>query len=459
MTDALNIHDWQQDDAREPVLRVGVVLDDDALSTVKLEIPHAEYELAAATGRAETHSAVRVEARLAGTGVAMRIGDEAERTSSTWRLAPVRSQPLRPGAGVLVRKVVAGRGFHWQKQVDQTFNGRLEVRPGQRGLVVVNELPLEQYLAGVITAEMSGNCPGEFLKAQCVAARSWLLAFSEPKHAAEPFDRCNDDCCQRYQGTGGLTSAALEAVSSTRGLALVDADGHVVDANYSKSCGGIVEAPEHIWDRPKPGLGALVDAPAGSLAHRFFPLTPDRLDEYLDGAWTVGSGIYCSPQVVSETQLAQYLGRVDETGGYFRWTVTYRRAELEALLRTQLTEACDLARLWDLNVVTRGLSGRAGEMALEFEDGTGLHHSLRVQGEYRIRKALHPRFLYSSAFAVRLERDAEGLPTTVTLRGAGWGHGAGLCQIGALGMALQGITRVQILEHYFPSAKLERVYP
>ncbi len=458
MAEAVNIRDWRIERAGEPVVRVGIVLDEDALATVELELPGAGYAISAHAGPAVVHAAAHLTARWDGDAITLRVGGEAERRSEHWGITPMQAPPLRQGTGVLVHQVVAGRGFHWQKRMDQTLSGRIELHAGRRGLIVVNQLPLEEYLAGVITAEMSGACPADFLKAQCVAARSWLLAFSEPKHAAEPFDRCNDDCCQRYQGTGDLTSAALDAVSSTRGLTLVDALGHVVDANYSKSCGGIVEAPEHVWGRPTPGLRALVDAPADAPERRFFPLTPDKLDEYLDGAWLAHTGMYCSPNVVPEEQLSQYLGRVDESGRYFRWTVRYHPEELGDLLRSKLPEARELAQLRDLRVTERGLSGRVGAIEIDFEDAKGRRRAAHVQSEYRIREALHAKFLYSSAFAARIKRDSGGQPVTVTLRGAGWGHGAGLCQIGALGMALQDIAYERILQHYFPDANLQQVY-
>jgi stage II sporulation protein D len=459
MTDVIHMRDWSTKHHREPVVRIGIVLDEDALATVEFQLPQAEYEVGGANAKPARLNGRPLTARLADGQVALRAGDDPEQTAAVWSLAPVHERPLRQGDGVLVRGVVAGRGFHWQKRVDQTLGGRIEIHPGRRGLIVVNELPLEAYLAGVITSEMSGACPVEFLKAQCVTARSWLLALTEPKHQGEPFDRCNDDCCQRYQGTGDLTAAALEATTATRGLALLDTSGRVVDANYSKSCGGVVETPEHVWGRPKPGLSALVDAPADGPEQRFLPVTAERLDEYLDGPWLAQTRIYCSPNVVPEETLGRYLGRVDESGRYFRWTVTYRREELEDLLRAKLPEARDLAQLRDLRVLERGVSGRAGRMEIDFADAGGRVQTVTLPSEYRIREVLHRKFLYSSAFALRIERDAAGLPATITLRGAGWGHGAGLCQIGALGMALEGIDSAAILRHYFPGATLEQVYP
>lgn len=461
MAEASNIRSWRRDSGREPAVRIGVVIEADAMPSIELRVPDDAYELLPEGTGAEMVRDVRITTRAAGDAVALVIGDGPSRVARSWSLAPGQPRPLCRGAGVLVRDVVAGRGFHWHKRVDQTLAGRLELfsRPG--GLILVNEVPLETYLAGVITAEMSSRCPHEFLRAQCIVARSWLLAFTEPKHDAEPFDRCNDDCCQRYQGTGDLGENALDAVAVTRGQALLSPEGDVVDANYSKSCGGVVELPEHVWGIHKPGLATLVDAPGGSAAQRFRTVTDDNIAEYVEGDWLRQTDVYCSPRVVPEEDLGRYLGRVDESGRYFRWAVRYRREELEELLRRKLPEAADMALLRGLRVTRRGVSGRALEIALDVEGRSGVREEIRVPDQYRIRQVLHDRFLYSSAFAVRIDRDlgsADGASRTITLRGAGWGHGAGMCQIGALGMSLRGLDHGQILAHYFPQAVRKAVY-
>lgn len=454
-----SIRAWEPEHGGEPFLRVGIVLDQDAFDAVHLRVPGRRYWLSG-PGESARHLEPHTEVIVgrAAQGLSVQIGAEPGGLAATVRLGPVEPQPLEPGAGVLVHGVVAGRGFHWQKRIDQTLSGTLELLWGERGVVLVAELPLEEYLAGVTTAEMSGACPGDLLKAQCIVARSWLLALTETKHDSDPFDRCNDDCCQRYQGTGDLNPAALEAVRATRGLVLVAPTGDVLDANYSKSCGGISELPRHVWDVDKPGISAVVDAPRGADEHRFLPVTDANLDEFLDGAWLDTTQVYCSPRAVPVAELEQYLGRVDEVGNYFRWTVRYERAELEQMLIEKLPGARDLAVLRDLRVTRRGVSGRASAAVVEWEDKRGQIVRARLSTEYRIRAVLHRKFLYSSAFAVRPERDADGKLIAIALRGAGWGHGVGLCQIGALGMALAGIDFEAICRHYYPEAKLATVY-
>jgi stage II sporulation protein D len=452
------LHDWTRDARNEPMVRVGIILDRDAQESADLWLPEQRYQVSGLTAGTDAKPSARLAVRYARNSLGVQIGDRQESNVRKLRLSPAGRALLSPGAGVLVRDVITGRGFHWQKRIDVTLAGTLELRPGEQGLILVNEVPLEDYLPGVITGEMSSACPLEFLKAQCVVARSWLLALTEPKHTGEPFDRCNDDCCQRYQGTSGLNPTALAAVRKTLGLVLLNPAGGVLDANYAKSCGGISETPWAVWGLDKPGISPIVDAPPDAAERRFFPVTEQNLDEYLDGLWVAAAQCYCSPNVVPVDEIGKYLGRVDTADDYFRWTVRYRRKELEELLREKLADARELTELRDLRVRARGVSGRAYTMDVEWADAQGAVQNTRLESEYRIRQVLHRKFLYSSAFAVRAERDPGGRLDAVTLRGAGWGHGVGLCQIGALGMAQSGSDYVAICRHYYPAARLASVY-
>ncbi len=456
---AIHLQDGSLGLKAEPVVRIGVVLEQDGFDPVELQLPDAQYTISGEQGViVEDLSSVPIRVDQHGLDVGVKWAGKTLGGFKQIRLDPISPIPLHPGAGITVRNVVAGRGFHWEKQVDQSYAGSLILQSAPGGLVVINELPLEDYLVGVITAEMGGACPVEFLKAQCVVARSWLLAMTEPKHDDDPFDRCNDDCCQRYQGTNGLSAEAAEAVQSTRGLVLIAPDGKVLDANYAKSCGGISELAEHVWDESKPGIDAVVDAPEDDPLRRFMPVTEDNLDEYLDGDWLKQTRAYCCTNVVPLDSISQYLGRVDEVDDYFRWTVDYVRTDLETVLRNKLPEASGLKQLTAIEVLTRGVSGRASKLRLTWLDSQGQTIEHDLNSEYRIRQVLHQGFLYSSAFAVRIARDDAGTIQSVTLRGAGWGHGAGLCQIGALGMALTGKDLQAICSHYYPNAKLETIY-
>lgn len=465
--DPRGIRRWTIDAGHEPIVRIGVILDEDAQTSVQIALPaEPMYVLDASAacgpvppdGGVPLRPGTKLDVTLADEQLSVRSDAGHDLHVLALAIRPCSATPAARGAGVLVRDIVAGRGFHWQKRIDQTLAGGLRLLPGARGVVLVNEIGLEDYLAGVITAEMGAACPANLLKAQCVVARSWLLAMTEPKHEREPFDRCNDDCCQRYQGTGDLNESAMAAVRETRGEALINPAGGILDANYSKSCGGVSELARYIWGADKPGIDAIVDAPAGGPEHAFMPVTEANLDAYLDGDWLPRATAYCSPNVVPRDVFGKYLGRVDTAEDYFRWTVRYTHDELVWLLKSKSESMQDIARIDELRVLARGVSGRANALAIGYVDTRGISRTAQIHDQYEIRRQMHPKFLFSSAFAIRPEHDAAGRLSAVTLRGAGWGHGAGLCQIGALGMALSGIDYRAICRHYYPASTLRAVY-
>jgi len=456
----IDIHHWTPASRAEPSVRIGVILECDQTETIDVVLQDGGCQV---TGNdinaAPLQAGTKLTIERTDEGLLLRTAEDTIGPSDRLRIEPKDKTDAAPGAGILVRDVVAGRGFHWQKKADQTLQGALEFINTPGGIVMVNDILLEDYLVGVITAEMGSACPVEFLKAQCVVARSWLLAMTEPKHEDAPFDRCNDDCCQRYQGTGDMSQSAIDAVRGTRGLVLIDPKNKVLDANYSKSCGGISELAEHVWGEPKPGISAVVDAPKDDPVRDFMPVTEDNLHAFLTGDWLSQTRAYCSTHVVPVDTISKYLGRVDEVDDYFRWSVNYTRAELEAVLREKLPEASGIQELRDVRVTARGVSGRASTVDLCWIDNAGHEKSHTLDSEYRIREAMHRGFLYSSAFALTIKRDSQNAVETVKLRGAGWGHGAGLCQIGALGMGLTGHDVDGICQHYYPDAVLQAVYP
>ena len=241
------------------------------------------------------------------------------------RLEPGGTSPVDVSDGTLVRDVVAGRGFHWQREIDQTLAGVIEILPAEEGLVLVNELPVEAYLTGVISAEMSGACPEAFLRAQCVVARSWLLAMTEDKHDADPFDRCNDDCCQRYQGLADVNPTVRRQCRVRGGQVLLNPGGEILGRELRQVLRRRQRNARAVWGIDKPGLEPIVDAPAGDAAHRFYPLAEADVDEYLDGAWVGKTQAWCSPNVISRADLERFLGR----GGRDR-----RLLPLDGALRT-----------------------------------------------------------------------------------------------------------------------------
>lgn len=446
---------------REPIVRIGIVLAEDQRREMVLEAPGEGYEIHAA-GRAvvKLRPHVPVAIHAGSIGVSASYLDGVELIPSAAKLevvSPAHAVPEKAGDGILVRQVGAGRGFHWQKKIDQTLSDTLEFQIKDGHLIMINGLPLETYLTGVITGEMSGDCPIEFLKAQATAARSWLLGQKKSPHPGEPFFWCNDDCCQRYQGTGGWSERAREAIRQCRGQVLITPTDSYCDARYSKSTGGISEDAINCWHIDIEGLEARVDAPAGDAVHRFFPITEANIEEYLTGDWLKTTGAFASPNVAPESTLKQYLGRVDEVGEYFRWEKDLTHDQLAESMRTR-GGLKDLARIFDLRYGRRGRSGRLVTLHVDYRDNVGAMKTHTFQKEYDIRAAMDKKFLFSSMFVTRVSRATDGSLESVKLIGGGWGHGAGLCQIGGLGRALKGQKYDEILLHYYSNVRLEGIY-
>ena len=379
--------------------------------------------------------------------------------------------PVDNNSSFTLRDVTIGVSFHWKRDEDQTFQGGLQVISERDGEVTaINIIHVEDYLKSVISSEMSATSSIELLKAHAVISRSWLLAQMQvlpppppEEGGTEPaddeglrwwdhddhqnFDVCADDHCQRYQGiTRAGTQAVSEAIDATRGQVLIDENGNLCDARFSKSCGGVMEQFEYCWQpEHKHYLVARADSPD---ATHF----PDLTIEDNARQWILSApSAYCNTH--DPAILSQVLNDYDqETTDFYRWTVKYTAAELADLIRRRT--GIDYGRIRALEPVARGTSGRLWKLRVVGEKST------RVIGkELAIRYALSESCLYSSAFVVEYgDPDAEGYPTTFTLHGAGWGHGVGLCQIGAAVMGAQGIPYDKILAHYFPGSRLNKNY-
>lgn len=372
-----------------------------------------------------------------------------------------------------VHGVKIGIDFHWQREESQQFQGNLRLVAGGDSLTVINELPLESYLVSVISSEMSALCPAELLRAHAVVSRSWLLAqlrraASGPTPASEQikvssgemirwydreshrgFDVCADDHCQRYQGISkAFSQAAFDAVQDTRARTLVFSD-EICDARYSKSCGGMTEVYRAAWeDKEAPYLSSVYDVPGSEPSGYSMPLSNDANAE----AWIASSPpAYCG--VVTPELLARIVPAFDqETPDFYRWRVDYTQEELSEILHSRLER--DFGRVRALKAVERGESGRIIKLRI-----VGERQTLVIGKELEIRRALSRSHLYSSAFVVRAEHGhLSDYPARFTLIGAGWGHGVGLCQIGAAVMADRGHTHEEILSHYFKNAKTIALY-
>jgi peptidoglycan hydrolase-like amidase len=373
----------------------------------------------------------------------------------------------------ILHGVKIGIDFHWEREESQQFQGTLRLIAEGDRLTVINELPLESYLVSVISSEMSAACPAELLRAHAIVSRSWLLAQlnnagtapapqkKEIDHAAgehigwydreshSDFDVCADDHCQRYQGISkAFSQEAFDAVRDTRGRALVYG-GEICDARYSKSCGGMTEIYRAAWeDKEVPYLASVYDVPGTEQKEYWMPLSI----EANAAAWIDSSPpAYCG--VVTRELLARIVPAFDqETQDFYRWRVEYSQEELDEILRARLL--VDFGRVRSITPLERGESGRIIKLRISGEKRT-----LVIGKELEIRRALSRSHLYSSAFVVRaFQGHLSDYPAHFTLIGAGWGHGVGLCQIGAAVMADRGHSHEEILAHYFTGAALSELY-
>ncbi len=439
-------------------------------------------------------------------------------------------RPASAESTFTLHRVKIGINFHWEREEDQMFSGGLTILPTEEGLTAINSVPVEDYLLSVISSEMNGDAPEEFLKAHAVISRSWLLARptlgggdSETAngtanackgHSAEHsvsgglpdsvadsseecsdngperiirwydredhtlFDVCADDHCQRYQGLLRAGNANIRlAVEATRGLVLTDGpDGSICDTRFSKCCGGVTERFSACWaDEDFPYLQAIRDnaakdsiSSAGSV--------PDLSDEQTARNW-----ILSSPEAFCNTSDPDLLSTVlnsydQETADFYRWKVEYTQAGLSDLLRRR--SGIDFGDVLELRPLKRGASGRIIELLIR-----GTLHTVIVGKELEIRRWLSESHLYSSAFVVDTDYEQKPdisetattgphavdthanseihpahVPAKFILHGAGWGHGVGLCQIGAAAMSARGCTFDRILAHYFRGSCLTRLY-
>jgi stage II sporulation protein D len=368
--------------------------------------------------------------------------------------------------------VTIGINFHWERKENQRFRGGLKIIREEDRLTAINILPLEEYLKSVISSEMSATSSPELLKAHAVVSRSWLLAQIEKEQKLQQqgpqtsgyftrdehirwYDRedhlnfhvCADDHCQRYQGiTKATTKAVEDAINETSGQVLTY-NGNICDARYSKCCGGISEVFENIWEPVHhPYLAKVVDNDK----------QPPGFSTLLDSEEKAETWIKGSPEAFCNTNdkeiLSQVLNDYDqETHDFYRWKKEYTPAELGTLMKNRI--GIDVGFVKNLIPVERGVSGRLIKLKVE-----GTSRTVVIGKELEIRKAFSPSHLYSSAFVIEKVNVQDDIPQKFIFTGAGWGHGAGLCQIGAAVMGARGYSYRQILAHYFKGAEMEKRY-
>jgi SpoIID/LytB domain protein len=430
----------------EPKIRVGIVLPhDDQKKITTFLSDMCDYELAVDTLTFSTCDVSSVLFKVENNSICFKIDGKAYN-----EVKKVVFRPVSKNAHITLDPVISGREFHWRKYISVKVLGTVEISVVDGKLMVVNELPLEDYLMCVATSEMGAACPPALIESQTVVARAWMLANVEQKHTNIGIDVCNDDCCQRYQGINNVTENSKAGTEATRGMVIVH-NGKICDARYSKSCGGKMEVFENLWENtPLPYMQAIPDMPKGNEV-------PDLKIEENAREWILSNpkDAFCSSTTVPENELKQYIGACDDEGEYFRWTVEITNDELSANLRDKLN--LDVKEVLELQTRKRAESGRLLKLGIIYRDFEEKVHEVEIDKDYNARLVLHPNFLFSSA--VVIERVGSGeVPKRFIYKGAGWGHGAGLCQIGALGMSLKGYTTEQILAHYYPGSEYKKIY-
>ncbi len=383
-------------------------------------------------------------------------------------------EPQEPDSeSFLIRDVVIGVKFHWERKEKQRFTHSLKLIKDNGKITAINIIPIEKYLMSVISSEMSAKCSMPMLKATAVVSRSWLLAQIEKSKSIKSehtnyksgfktedelfkwydredhklFDVCADDHCQRYQGVTKMTSdAARKAVEQTAGIVLLEED-HILDARFSKACGGISESFENVWEPVKhPSLTSVYD----------YKFIADDFDDDFSKERNAEKWIKGNPPAFCNTTDPKILNQIlldydQETKDFYRWKVDFTQAQLSDLIKRK--SGIDFGLIKDLVPVERGFSSRLVKLKI-----IGTKKTLTIGKELEIRRTLSETHLYSSAFTVEKFGEVNGVPEKFLFRGAGWGHGVGLCQIGAAVMAEQGYQFDEIAIHYFKNAKLKKIY-
>ena len=418
---------------KEPLIRVGIILPEDKKTEIAVNLPNlANYKIESETFFNRLIVKCQSNSILVNNKVFNDILIEPIDASNQNECLILNSVPI-------------GRGFHWRNEITVQLPGKIIIQNHDGYLFIINELSLEQYLPYVATSEMSPNCPPALLEAQTIAARSWLLANREVNHTELNIDVCNDDCCQRYQGITSVPNKSFQVIQKTYGQVLRHRN-NICDARYSKCCGGITESFENVWrGKPIPYLSSIADFPQHNYKN-------DDFQNFINSS----PPAFCSEKYVKSSDIKKYLGKVDISDSYFRWKIEYSQKELTSIINNKLK--LDAKNILNISSLRLGFSGRIIQLQINYIDKSDRNKSLILNSEYDIRNALHKQFLYSSAFIIEQKIKGSSLPKKFKFIGSGWGHGVGLCQIGALGMALKGYSSWDILLHYFKDTKIVKIY-
>lgn len=389
----------------------------------------------------------------------------------TKKIESIELTPEDNNCSFTLHNVTIGISYHWERQEEQTFTGKLKLITDGDNVIAINILPVEDYLVSVISSEMSATSSLEFLKSHAVISRSWLLAQIENRdikniHKSlqqnfttdenciirwydredhKLFDVCADDHCQRYQGiTKASNPSVAKAVKETEGMVLMYGD-EICDARFSKCCGGVSETFDTCWeDKDYPYLQPVIDDSENKDI-------PDLSIEENAEKWIrTTPAAFCNTH--DEKVLKQILNNYDqETTDFYRWKVKYSQKEISELIHRKT--GIEFGDIKDLIPMQRGKSGRISRLKI-----VGTLRTVTIGKELEIRRALSESHLFSSAFVIDKTEVAGSVPSEFTITGAGWGHGVGLCQIGAAMMGEKGYSYDKILLHYYRNAEIKKVY-
>ena len=389
----------------------------------------------------------------------------------TKKIESIELTPEDNNCSFTLHNVTIGISYHWERQEEQTFTGKLKLITDGENVIAINILPVEDYLVSVISSEMSATSSLEFLKSHAVISRSWLLAQIEDRDRKNVhkslqqnfttdenciirwydredhklFDVCADDHCQRYQGiTKASNPSVAKAVKETEGMVLMYGD-EICDARFSKCCGGVSETFDTCWeDKDYPYLQPVIDDSENKDI-------PDLSIEENAEKWIrTTPAAFCNTH--DEKVLKQILNNYDqETTDFYRWKVKYSQKEISELIHKKT--GIEFGDIKDLIPMQRGKSGRISRLKI-----VGTLRTVTIGKELEIRRALSESHLFSSAFVIDKTEVAGSVPSEFTITGAGWGHGVGLCQIGAAMMGEKGYSYDKILLHYYRNAEIKKVY-
>lgn len=389
----------------------------------------------------------------------------------TKKIESIELTPEDNNCSFTLHNVTIGISYHWERQEEQTFTGKLKLITDGENVIAINILPVEDYLVSVISSEMSATSSLEFLKSHAVISRSWLLAQIENRDRKNVhkslqqnfttdenciirwydredhklFDVCADDHCQRYQGiTKASNPSVAKAVKETEGMVLMYGN-EICDARFSKCCGGVSETFDTCWeDKDYPYLQPVIDNSENNDI-------PDLSIEENAEKWIrTTPAAFCNTH--DEKVLKQILNNYDqETTDFYRWKVKYSQKEISELIHRKT--GIEFGDIKDLIPMQRGKSGRISRLKI-----VGTLRTVTIGKELEIRRALSESHLFSSAFVIDKTEVAGSVPSEFTITGAGWGHGVGLCQIGAAMMGEKGYSYDKILLHYYRNAEIKKVY-